>query len=142
MKGIYNELDTISKLIDSNEPKIFSQKADDKYLKPLPNQLHKFELFDFVDLKVKQLSTGKELKLKTYLMYPDDKLFPIPNGIIFMFHGLGAYTCNNAHVAKCYAGVGLLVVGYDYRGHGLSEGYNGNFESLNEVISDLKYSFN
>jgi acylglycerol lipase len=42
-----------------------------------------------------------------------------------MFHGLNAWSGHSAHVAKALTDIGCLVVAFDHRGFGKSEGIKG-----------------
>ena len=62
----------------------------------------------------------KKIKLHTYR-------YPVPkeknmHSICIHFHGLYGYIGHHAHYAKALAESGTCVVGFDYRGYGLSEG--------------------
>ena len=136
METFYDDPKIIKEKIIQNKDKIKDQHPHEKYRRDHIHKSSSFKIFDFINLKVHQKSTGKILKLKTYLMLPDEKKFKEPKGIVFMFHGMGAYTGNTAHVAKIFCDLGIIAAGYDYRGHGFSEGLNGNIESMDEVFDD------
>lgn len=53
-----------------------------------------------------------------------------------MFHGLCAHINHGAHLAAKFAEIGCLVVGFDHRGFGKSEGIRGYLESLEIHLND------
>jgi len=57
---------------------------------------------------------------------------------VYMLHGLSSHSNSFAHLAKKLAEKGCIVTAFDYRGHGLSEGKNGNIESWNTLVIDAK----
>jgi acylglycerol lipase len=132
------EPDVIKKLILKNEKKIFKQHPEEKYRSELLDRKDKYPIQDYINLKVPEISSKKELYLKTYLYPPFEKDYPTPRGLVFMFHGMGAYAGNTAHVAKYFAQIGLIVCSVDYRGYGFSEGKHGNIESIDYVINDME----
>ena len=134
---IFNEPEKIKKVIAQNQKSLFNQKQLDVYRKELLD-LERFPIEDYINLEVLQKSTNNKIKLKTYMMLQNKEQFDYPKGVMFMFHGMGAFAGNTANVAKAYANSGLIVCSYDYRGHGNSEGYNGNIESMDDVVSDSK----
>lgn len=90
---------------------------------------------NFVELIVKQ--NNKPIKLCTYRFQP--KVNPErPKAIIIQFHGMRQVQDTAAHIAEQFAENGYCVVGYDYRGHGRSEGIKGYVEDLQTHLSDAK----
>ena len=132
---IYNKPEEIKQAIKLNQKTLFDKKQLDIYKKEKIDS-ERFLIEDYINLEVHQESTKNKLKLKTYMMLQNKVKFELPNGVMFMFHGMGAYSGNTANVAKAYSNSGLIVCAYDYRGHGDSEGINGNIESIEEVLSD------
>lgn len=128
----------IDKLIKEFEPKIFKTYCKEEDRCEHVDRQEEFQYVDFLkDFKVPSRSDkNKEYKLMTYLYLPNNNLFKEPKGLVYMLHGMGAYSGNTAHVAKHYADVGCIVATYDYRGHGLSEGINGNIEKIEYVLKD------
>lgn len=55
-----------------------------------------------------------------------------------MFHGLCAHVSHGAHVAQKMADAGFLVVGFDHRGFGKSEGLRGYLENITTHLSDSR----
>jgi acylglycerol lipase len=55
-----------------------------------------------------------------------------------MFHGLCAHLNHGAHIAEQFAKNGFLVVGFDHRGFGKSEGIRGYLENLQIHLSDSR----
>lgn len=55
-----------------------------------------------------------------------------------MFHGLSAHINHGAHIAEKLANSGFLVVGFDHRGFGKSEGLRGYIENIDTHLSDSR----
>lgn len=55
-----------------------------------------------------------------------------------MFHGLCAHINHGAHIAEKMADAGYLVVGFDHRGFGKSEGLRGYLENLETHLHDSR----
>jgi len=72
------------------------------------------------------------LKFATYRWLPAGE----PKGIIVILHGMNAYVGRTAHMGKHYADAGFVVVGFDQRGHGLSEGLTGYLVPMKTVVED------
>lgn len=60
-----------------------------------------------------------------------------PRGSVVLLHGLGEHLGRYQHVATFLNGLGWDVVGYDHRGHGLSEGPRGAIQTADALLSDL-----
>ena len=58
-------------------------------------------------------------------------------GTVLMVHGLGEHIGRYEHVAAQLLRSGRNVVGYDQRGHGMSEGARGALASSDSLLSDL-----
>ena len=125
----------IKKLIKENSKYISSKQAEEKYRK-IPTEKIVYPIEDFIELSVYSNTLKKYLKLKTYMSLPNEKNFPIFKAIIINFHGLQAHSNASASYSTEYSKHGIVVVSYDYRGHGLSEGTNGDTEDYDLLISD------
>lgn len=55
-----------------------------------------------------------------------------------MFHGLNNYIGRGAHIADFLSKNGFIVVGFDHRGFGRSEGKGGYIESLSQHLEDSR----
>ena len=51
-----------------------------------------------------------------------------------MFHGLNNYVGRGAHIASFLSRKGFVVVGFDHRGFGRSEGKGGYIPSLKQHL--------
>ena len=60
-----------------------------------------------------------------------------PRAIVFYVHGLFAHQNRCAHVAKAFAEIGVTTVGFDFRGHGKSQGLPGYIEDFNDLMNDF-----
>jgi alpha-beta hydrolase superfamily lysophospholipase len=58
-------------------------------------------------------------------------------GVILLVHGHGEHVRRYAHVAAHLNQLGWSVVGYDHRGHGLSEGQRGGLKQPDDYLYDL-----
>lgn len=68
--------------------------------------------------------------------------WPLPTGtasqgVILLVHGHGEHVRRYAHVAAHLNQLGWSVVGYDHRGHGLSEGQRGGLKQSDDYLYDL-----
>jgi alpha-beta hydrolase superfamily lysophospholipase len=75
---------------------------------------------------------GIRLKIETYRYVSTES----PKALVIFFHGLCGNMKTSAFLAKALAEDGFLVVGYDYRGHGKSEGKRVFFSCSEQVIED------
>lgn len=60
-----------------------------------------------------------------------------PKGIVHLIHGLGEHTGRYDHVGKALSKNGYHVIGFDLRGHGLSEGARGHAPGLDAIYDDI-----
>jgi alpha-beta hydrolase superfamily lysophospholipase len=60
-----------------------------------------------------------------------------PRGTVVLVHGLGEHIDRYDHVARRLNSLGLVVVGYDHRGHGRSPGPRGGMPSDESLCADL-----
>lgn len=61
-----------------------------------------------------------------------------PKGIINLIHGLGEHTGRYAHIAEALTKVGYNLIGFDLRGHGLSEGKRGHTPDYDYIMDDVE----
>lgn len=133
---IMDDPDDIRAHINKFEKNIFKVGFDDKYrIKPLGRD--KMDIEDFIDFTVHSKLTNKQYKLKTYMQLPEKDVEY--KGIMYTFHGMQSHINTHATIAKEHAKLGIVTVGYDCRGHGFSDGTNGDTESFDEMISDANY---
>ena len=77
----------------------------------------------------------KIIKLNTYRFNPEGT----PKALVIMFHGLNSHMNHGAYTAKMLSNEGYIVVAYDHRGFGKSEGLSGYIESIDILYSDAKF---
>lgn len=73
--------------------------------------------------------------LATYRWQPEAEA----RGIVVIVHGYGHHTANFEELARHLCGAGLVVCGFDQRGHGLSTGKRGHIDSLETSVDDLRF---
>lgn len=61
-----------------------------------------------------------------------------PNGSIFLVHDLGEHSARYAHVGEEFSKNGFNFIGFDLRGHGLSEGKKGHASKFTDLINDVE----
>lgn len=61
-----------------------------------------------------------------------------PNGSIFLVHDLGEHSARYAHVGEEFSKEGFNFIGFDLRGHGLSEGIKGHASKFTDLINDIE----
>ena len=59
-----------------------------------------------------------------------------PKAVVVIVHGQGEHGERYRHVAEQMTDSGLVVIGYDLQGHGLSEGVRGHIASMEEAVDD------
>ena len=84
----------------------------------------------FIDFFLKE--DGNPIKIATYKYVLCDK----PKAIIIFFHGLCGALKSSGFLAKSLAEDDFMVVGFEYRGHGKSEGRKHFFTSIEQIIDD------
>ncbi len=57
-----------------------------------------------------------------------------PKGIVNLVHGLGEHTGRYAHIAEALTKIGYNLIGFDLRGHGLSEGKRGHTPDYDYIM--------
>ncbi|GMV94121.1 MAG: lysophospholipase [Candidatus Hydrogenedentota bacterium] len=72
--------------------------------------------------------------LASYRWQPDAEA----RGIVVIVHGYGHHTASFEELAGHLCGAGLVVCGFDQRGHGLSPGKRGHIDSFATFIDDLR----
>ena len=108
--------------------KIIKGNVEDIYKYTFPEE-------NFIDFYVNDIESKlKILKLMTYRFSPNTN----PKGIIVIFHGLNSHINHGAYNAKILADDGYIVVGYDHRGFGKSEGLRGYIDNVKTLYSDAK----
>jgi alpha-beta hydrolase superfamily lysophospholipase len=63
-----------------------------------------------------------------------------PAAVIVLLHGHGEHIGRYAHVGQAFANAGFALLGFDLRGHGLSEGPRGHtpsYQHLNNDVTDF-----
>jgi len=60
-----------------------------------------------------------------------------PKGIVNLVHGLGEHSGRYAHVAEALTKAGYNLIGFDLRGHGLSEGPLGHTPDYEHIMDDV-----
>ena len=60
-----------------------------------------------------------------------------PKGIVNLVHGLGEHSGRYAHVAEALSKAGYNLIGFDLRGHGLSEGKKGHTPDIDHLMDDI-----
>ena len=64
-----------------------------------------------------------------------------PKAVIALIHGFGEHTGRYEHVGEAFNKAGYILIGFDLRGHGKSEGVRGHassYDALMEDITDFK----
>ncbi len=75
---------------------------------------------------------NNKLRLATYSALPNNP----PKAIAIYFHGMGGYMKISSFLAQKIKEIDVAVYGYDYRGHGKSEGKRCYFGDLEILIKD------
>ncbi len=60
-----------------------------------------------------------------------------PKGVVNLIHGLGEHSGRYAHVAEAMTKAGYHFIGFDLRGHGLSEGKRGHTPGYDHILDDV-----
>lgn len=60
-----------------------------------------------------------------------------PKGIVNLVHGLGEHSGRYAHIAEALTKAGYNLIGFDLRGHGLSEGQKGHTPDYEHIMDDI-----
>ena len=60
-----------------------------------------------------------------------------PKGVVNLVHGLGEHSGRYAHVAEALTKAGYNFIGFDLRGHGLSEGKRGHTPNFDAIMDDV-----
>jgi acylglycerol lipase len=62
----------------------------------------------------------------------------IPCGVVLLVHGLGEHSGRYTHVAEAFTRSGYVLIGFDQRGHGRSDGVRGD-ETIAASSQDIKH---
>jgi len=60
-----------------------------------------------------------------------------PKGVVNLVHGLGEHSGRYAHIAEALTKAGYHFIGFDLRGHGLSEGKRGHTPNYEYLMDDV-----
>jgi acylglycerol lipase len=60
-----------------------------------------------------------------------------PKGVVNLIHGLGEHSGRYTHVADSMTKAGYHFIGFDLRGHGLSEGKRGHTPNYDYILDDV-----
>lgn len=114
---------------------IFSKHPEEKYRRnPIGREIV-YPIKDYINFTVFSQKLKKEIKLKTYMFLPENSEIDY-KGIIYLFNGMTAHSETAAFIAKDFSTTGCVIVSFDNRGQGLSEGENGNIENFGDIIKD------
>jgi len=134
-----NDQNSLLEAIKEDSCDLFHKHPQEKYRRPHLQNGVDFPIQNFVNLTVHSKILNKDIQLKTFLRLPPSSMNMTINdykAIIFMHHGLTAHSGTHAYLAIDYALLGCVVVGFDYRGHGQSEGTSGDIEGFQEIKED------
>ena len=59
-------------------------------------------------------------------------------GTVYLLHDLGEHSARYAHIAEEFSDQGYHFVGFDLRGHGLSEGRRGHSSKFTHLMNDIE----
>ena len=108
-----------------------------KERKEIPGINEVYSEQNFIELKVKTRSNAS-IKLMTYREQGKGLLDPKkPRALMIKAHGLFGHQDSEALVVKQFAEYGITSVGFDYRGHGRSEGTPGLIENFTDSVTDM-----
>lgn len=65
-----------------------------------------------------------------------------PKGTIYLLHSLGEHSARYAYLGEKFSHAGYQFVGFDLRGHGLSEGNLGHSFRFSKLLKDLEQVIN
>jgi len=68
--------------------------------------------------------------------------YPQPKGMLYLVHGLGEHSGRYDHIGKTLKKAGYHLVGFDLRGHGLSEGPRGHSPGFSHLMDDIRIFLN
>lgn len=63
---------------------------------------------------------------------------PQPQGLLYLVHGLGEHSGRYADIADVFNQSGYHLLGFDLRGHGLSEGPRGHTPDYDHLLDDIQ----
>ncbi|MFT4571618.1 MAG: alpha-beta hydrolase superfamily lysophospholipase [Hyphomicrobiaceae bacterium] len=61
-----------------------------------------------------------------------------PRAVLVLVHGMSEYSGRYGHVFEALSAQGVACVGYDQRGHGLSDGERGTVGAFEDFLGDLE----
>jgi len=88
-----------------------------------------------------ELEEAFPVMLDRLRLYRAVHLPPSPQGVVLLTHGLGEHSSRYGHVIHTLTTAGIVVVRYDQRGHGRSDGVRGHAPSYESLLNDLSVMF-
>lgn len=85
------------------------------------------------------IETYDGLNLSTRYWIPEHSTV---SSLLIIVHGIGEHIARYHHLAECLTQQGVVIAGYDMRGHGLSEGPRAYVRRWSDYISDLNVLVN
>jgi len=79
--------------------------------------------------------SADRLKLHGYVWLPKEA----PKAVMALVHGVGEHSLRYEHWAKRFVEKGYVVIAYDLRNHGLSEGARGGVSKFNNLLDDIDH---
>ncbi|MCT4602283.1 MAG: lysophospholipase [Marinifilum sp.] len=83
--------------------------------------------------KIFHLQAFDNTKLFAQEFYPDENA----KAVIVLVHGIGEHSSRYLHWAEKFVSKGFVLLSYDQRGHGLSEGKRGVISSYEDFMNDM-----
>ena len=109
----------------------------DKEKKEIPGLNDTYSVENFVEFKV-LTKNNQSIKLQTYLEHGKNiSDVKWPKALVVQAHGLFASQNSQGKIPKLFSEHGITTVGFDFRGHGKSEGLGGFIENSNYLVNDL-----
>ena len=87
-----------------------------------------------IDSLPQQLTSAGDIKLHVKQWSPSGT----PKAVVIIVHGLAEHSGRYEHVAAFLNAAGYMVIGFDLRGHGRSEGKRIYIDRFQEYVDDLK----
>jgi alpha-beta hydrolase superfamily lysophospholipase len=79
------------------------------------------------------MKTKDGLQLYGQIWRPEEA----PRAVMLLVHGIGEHSGRYVHLARFFTQAGLVVVSYDLRGHGKSEGVRGYIPVYESLLDDI-----